>query len=620
MSNPLNTSSNSEKYEHKSDHEVNDTGYAKIKNDENSSRPDGKFKGLMIIKDIVDLYNNTNKLTDIPNILLNKTMSLVDAQKGAILLISRTGKKFRLFTGKGFKDPESEKSFLHDFKHFLPEILLEKKYITTDLKKVPSSKKNEQNELRSSAIYLPFSIKGKIIGVIFLALSKNGKYFNENEIDILNILIGEIEITLENNRLNRLLNKNLKVLKTKTAELEEANKSLQNEIGIRRYIEDEKEKLQSQLHIAQKLESLGTLAGGIAHNFNNLLMGIQGNATLICLGLDDENPVTKRVQNIEKLVRSGSRLTSQLLGYARKGQYEMSPINLNYIIKDICETFADTKKEITINEDLSEDLYRIIADANQIEQVLLNLFVNAADAMNNSGELFISTHNCTTDDFRDKPYTPRSELNYIVLTVKDTGEGMDEATMEKVFEPFFSTKEPGKGTGLGLASCYGIIKGHGGYIDVDSEPGKGSIFSIYLPASGKDITKSKERTETIRRGNGKILVIDDEELILEVSATIVKELGYSVIDAKSGKEAIVKFEEYKDEIDLVILDMVMPDLSGEEIYDLLRKIDPDVKVLLASGYTYNNRARALIDRGCNGFIKKPYSIVELSNKLSKITK
>ncbi len=408
-------------------------------------------------------------------------------------------------------------------------------------------------------------------------------------------------------------------IKLKAIEIEETNKNLQNEIKIRQYIEYEKEKLQSQLHVAQKLEALGTLAGGIAHNFNNLLMGIQGNASLIQLGIDEESPITKRVHNIEKLVRSGSRLTSQLLGYARKGQLEMVPVNLNYLIRDICETFVNTKKEISIHQELAEDLYKTMADANQIEQVLLNLFINAADAMPNSGHLYINTRNCNPDDFRNKPYAPRPELNYIHLTVRDTGEGMDEDTMERVFEPFFSTKAPGKGTGLGLASCFGIIKGHGGFIDVESEPERGSIFSIYLPASDKKPVENKERTGIIRRGSGKILVIDDEELILDVSVMIVKELGYSVIDAKNGREAIEKFEQFKDEIDMVILDMIMPDLSGEEVYDILKEIKPDVKVLLASGYTYNNRAKALIDHGCSGFIKKPYSIEELSNKLGRIT-
>ena len=581
------------------------------KRKENLKFSNNRINSLISIIEIVDLCNNTDRITRSYDTFLAKVMSLVDAQKGAIIFLSAKGNRFRVFTQKGIGAPEEKKSFRQAFQVILPSIFAGEKYIITGPK--------EGDEPLSSSIYLPFSIRGKIIGVVYLSTIDSEKHFNNYEISILNILTAQIGVTIENDRLNRRLNKNIQVLKTRTVELENANKNLQNEMEIRKYIEDEKEKLQSQLHVAQKLEALGTLAGGIAHNFNNLLMGIQGNATLIHLGLDNDNPISKRAQNIEKLVQSGSKLTSQLLGYARKGQYEMIPISLNYLIKDICETFANTKKEIMIHQELSEDLNKTMADASQIEQVLLNLFVNAADAMPNSGHLYISTRNCNSDDFKDKPYTPKPELNYILLSVRDTGEGMDKDVMKKVFEPFFSTKEPGKGTGLGLASCYGIIKGHGGFIDVDSEIGNGSIFRIYLPASDKNIFKDKDRIAAIKKGIGKILVIDDEELILEVSAMIVKELGYSVIEAKSGKEAVEKYKKYKKEIDMVILDMVMPDLSGEEVYDLLKKINPDIKVLLASGYAYDNRAKVLIERGCSGFIKKPYSIEELSIKLSRIT-
>jgi len=540
------------------------------------------------------------------------------AHKGAIILLSPTGNNFRILASKGLDDPGSKKSFIQNLRTSLPKILLEKKHIIEDIRDNGMQTDNELNSASSITIFSPFFLKEKIIGVVSLVLTEDYRLLNDHDINLLNIMMGEISFGIENNRLNRRLNKNIQALKLKTIELEQVNQNLENEIKVRRYIEEEKEKLQSQLHVAQKLEALGTLAGGIAHNFNNLLMGILGNATLIQIGLDDKNPVSKRAQNIEKLVQSGSKLTSQLLGYARKGQYEMTPINLNYLIKDICETFANTRKDIVINEDLAVNLNMTMADANQIEQVLLNLFVNAADAMPTSGQLYISTRNCSSDDFKDKPYTPKPDIDYILFSVKDTGEGMDKDVMGKVFEPFFSTKEPGKGTGLGLASCYGIIKGHGGFIDVDSERGKGTTFSIYLPASDKKSTVNREETKVLKKGSGKILVVDDEELILEVSATMVKELGYSVVDAKSGREAVYKFEKFKKEIDVVILDMVIPDLSGEEVFDLLKEIKPNVKVLLASGYTFNNRAKTLIERGCSGFIKKPYSIEELSNRLNNI--
>ncbi len=577
-----------------------------------------KTNELYFIKDIIKLLSKIDRISSLPDILLEKAMGLTRTKIGVILFSSSTGKKIRIVAQKGLEKPDCKDYLLKKFRSGIPEIISEKKSLIVNNSETLHEPDSDLNKIPSSMIYLPFLIRQKIIGVVILAHVDNNKSFTENTIETLNILIDETDFAFEKIRMKKESNKNIRTLKAKTIEIEETNRNLQNEIEIRKYIENEKEKLQSQLHVSQKLEALGTLAGGIAHNFNNLLMGIQGNATLIHISLDDKNPISKRAHNIEKLVQSGSKLTSQLLGYARKGQLEMTPIDLNQLVKEICETFANTKKEIVIHKDLADDLFRTIADANQIEQVLLNLFVNAADAMPNSGQLFISTRNCTSDDFKAKPYIPRPDLDYILLSVKDTGEGIDKDIMGKVFEPFFSTKEPGKGTGLGLASCYGIIKGHGGYIDVDSEPGKGATFNIYLPASDKIIIDDKDETENIKRGSGKILVIDDEELILEVSVMMVEELGYSVVDASNGKEAVEKYKKFKDEIDMVILDMVMPDLSGEEVFDLLKDINPRVRVLLASGYTFNNKAKTLIERGCIGFIKKPYSIEELSNRLTSL--
>ena len=576
-----------------------------------------KTKELYIVKDIFKLLSKTEIITNLPDILLEKAMRLTDTERGAILFTNPAGNRAHLVTQKGVDGPGSINILLNNLKSGIAEMSSMKKHLIIDNCEGGYSTGNASDKT-SSMIFLPFFIKQKIVGIIFLEHTKADIFFEEDHIDILNILIDETVFALDNIRLKTKLNRKIHELELKTLETVEVKTNLENEIQIRKYIEEEKVQLQSQLHVAQKLEALGTLAGGIAHNFNNLLMGIQGNATLIHLGLENETPVYKRAKNIEKLVKSGSKLTSQLLGYARKGQYEMTAINLNHLIKDICDTFKNTNKEIVIHEDLSENIFRTVADANQIEQALLNLFVNAADAMSGSGHIHISTRNCAPDDFRGKPYKPNPDFNYLLMTIRDTGEGMSEEVKARVFEPFFTTKDFGRGTGLGLASCYGIIKGHGGFIDVESEPGKGATFNIYLPASDKKISAHKDGTELIERGSGRVLVIDDEELILEVSVNIVKELGYSALAAKSGKDAVETFQHSKDEIDIVILDMVMPDLSGEEVFELIRQINPDVKVLLASGYTLNNRVKALIERGCMDFIKKPYSIAELSNKLSKI--
>jgi len=387
-------------------------------------------------------------------------------------------------------------------------------------------------------------------------------------------------------------------------------------LGIYRDI-TERNRLEAQLAQAQRMEALGTLAGGIAHNFNNLLMGIQGNASLMLLEIDPTHINCERIKNIEKSVQNGSRLTRQLLGYAREGRYEVRPISLNLVVEETSNTFGTTKKEITVHQDFAKDLYGIKADQGQIEQVLLNLNINAADAMPGGGDLFLKTMNVTHKDMKNKSYEAKPG-NYVLLTVRDTGMGMDKRTRERIFDPFFTTKGLAKGTGLGLASVYGIVKAHGGYIDVDSKKGHGTTFSIYLPASERKIEKPVKSARRTTEGAGTILLVDDEEMVLDVGVQLFKTLGYTVLEAKGGREAIEIYKESKDEIDIVLLDMIMPDVGGGEAYDRMKEINPDIKVLLSSGYSIDGQAAEIVDRGCDGFIQKPFNMKVLSQEVRKI--
>ena len=392
-----------------------------------------------------------------------------------------------------------------------------------------------------------------------------------------------------------------------------------NPIGTLVILRDisEKKRLESQLQYIERMEAIGTLAGGIAHDFNNLMMGMLGNISLILYDIGSESPYYEKLKNIEKLIQSGSKLTSQLLGYARKGKYEVRPINLNQLVEESSETFGRTRKEIVIHREFAEDLSSVMADEAQIQQILMNLFINAADAMPGGGDLFLKTLNVTHEDIRDKPYKPRSG-DYILLKVSDTGTGMGQKVMDRIFEPFFTTKDLGRGSGLGLASVYGIIKGHDGYIDVESEKGLGAIFSIYLPASEKSIQKTLEIPERIMEGNENILLVDDEALVINVGVQLLKKLGYTVLEAQSGREAIKIFMEDNHAIDMVILDMVMPDMSGGEVYDRIKRIDSNVKVLLSSGYSIDGQAAEILKRGCEGFIQKPYSMEDFSKKIREV--
>ncbi|MBW1707631.1 MAG: PAS domain S-box protein [Deltaproteobacteria bacterium] len=389
-----------------------------------------------------------------------------------------------------------------------------------------------------------------------------------------------------------------------------------NPAGILVVLRDtsKRKKLEARLQQTGRMESLGTLAGGIAHDFNNLLMGIQGRTSLMRIDKDSSHPDFEHLKGIEDYVNSAADLTKQLLGFARGGKYEVRPTDINDLIKKSSTMFGRTKKEIRIHPKYQEDIRTVEVDQGQIDQVLMNLYVNAWQAMPWGGDLYLATENVTIDENYVKPFYV-GPGKYVKISVTDTGVGMDKATQERIFEPFFTTKEMGRGTGLGLASVYGIIKNHGGFINVYSEKGEGATFNIYLPASESGVSgRMKEISEDVRHGSETVLFVDDEEMIIEVGEQLIEGLGYRVLTARSGKEAIEIYRENKDQIDMVILDMIMPDMGGGEAYDRLKEIDPDVKVLLSSGYSINAQSAEIVNRGCNGFIQKPFNMKQLSRK------
>jgi len=379
----------------------------------------------------------------------------------------------------------------------------------------------------------------------------------------------------------------------------------------------ERKRLESQLLQAQKMEAIGTLAGGVAHAFNNILMGIQGYVSLMMLEIDKDHPYYGRLERIEEQVQSAADLTKQLLGFARGGRYETKPLNINELVKKTLSMFGRTRKEITITGKYADDLWAVQADQSQIEQVLINLYVNAWHAMPSGGQLFLETNNITL-------YGETARLHnlqpgrYVKVSVTDTGTGMDEKTRQRIFEPFFTTKEMGRGTGLGLAIVYGIIGGHGGAINVYSEPGCGTIFTIYLPASEQEILGERESVPEILRGTETILLVDDEAAVLTVTREVLESLGYTVFVAATGEEALASYEAAGENINLVILDMVMPGMSGGNTFEHLRALAPAVKAILSSGYAINGQAQKIIDRGCRGFLQKPYTALDLSRKIREV--
>jgi len=407
------------------------------------------------------------------------------------------------------------------------------------------------------------------------------------------------------------------LVKERTRDLQKSNEQLRNEIEIRKEKEEALKRSQERLHQIQRLQGIGTLAGGVAHDFNNLLMGIQGNISLMMLKTDPLAYNYNKLKTIESCIISGTKLTQQLLGFARGGKYMAKLLDLNRTVIDTARMFGRTRKEIQIQEDIARDLWAVVADKNQMEQVLLNIYINAWQAMPSGGTILIDAKNMVLDTPFSKAFDIRPG-RYVCVSISDTGIGIDPSIQTRIFEPFFTTKEMGRGTGLGLASSYGIIKNHGGAIDFVSRPGNGTTFYIYLPASEADVEPESVMSDIISRGSETLLLIDDEEVILQVGQPMLESLGYKVMTALDGKTAVEIFRQFSGEIALVILDVIMPGMSGCEIFDALKAINPRVQVLLASGYSLSGQAEEILSRGCVGFIQKPFSLEQLSVRLRDI--
>lgn len=380
-------------------------------------------------------------------------------------------------------------------------------------------------------------------------------------------------------------------------------------------------RLEAQVQQSQRMESIGTLAGGIAHDFNNLLMGIQGSVSVMFLDINPDHSHFENLKLIERCIKSGAKLTQQLLGFARRGKYVVTPCNLNEIVNRTSLIFGHTRKEITIHIKQNKELQTVNVDMGQIEQVLLNMYVNAWQAMPDGGDLYIETDNVAIDaQYNEKKLYHTPPGKYVKVSVTDNGTGMDKKTLKRIFEPFFTTRHMGTGTGLGLASAYGIIKNHNGIINCYSELGHGSTFNIYLPVSSSEVKIIEDKTISTKASldNETILLVDDEEVVAQGCRQVIEALGCNVFVALGGEDAIKIYKENQDKIDLVILDMIMPNMSGSETYDRLKEMNPEIKVLLSSGYSIRGQATDILDRGCNGFIQKPFNIGQLSQKIREI--
>ncbi len=397
-----------------------------------------------------------------------------------------------------------------------------------------------------------------------------------------------------------------------------------NAVKAYRELEDrtaEKIMLERQLRQAQKMESIGRLAGGIAHDFNNVLSIIMGYSDLLLALVSPDDPMREQIQLIHDSGNRAATLTRQLLAFSRKQVLEKKIISINTIVQDFLKILGKMAGEdIIFTTYLAEKSCTVEADPGQIEQIIMNLIVNAKDSMPGGGKIIIETAEVQLDrHYVDK----RIEVKpgkYVLLAISDTGEGMDEDVLPKIFDPFFTTKEQGKGTGLGLATVYGIVKQHDGYIYAYSEKEKGTTFKIYFPASNKttEETENKSTAAALLQGNETILIVDDSPSIRQLIVDILKPLGYKCLQAGSGKDAIDTVREYSGEVHLLLTDVVMPGMSGRDLSTIIGKERPEMKVIFMSGYTENIIVHhGVLEQGIT-YIAKPITPSALTQKIRSV--
>jgi len=398
--------------------------------------------------------------------------------------------------------------------------------------------------------------------------------------------------------------------------------SIDNVLQRLNTIEAEKKHREDQLRHAQKMEAIGRLAGGVAHDFNNILQSIQSHTQLLLMSKNKNDPDYSKLKYIEKSAQRASQLTKQLLAFSQKAEAHLMPLNINELLFNVKRLLDRIIPDnITISLHLQKELRPVLADSSHLEQMITTLVVNSQEAMLHGGRLVIETKNVALDDNYCRTHMGAKPGEYAQIVITDTGSGMEPEVMEHLFEPFYTTKKVGQGTGLGLAMVYGIVKSHGGYITCHSELNVGTTFTIYLPViTAGNAPAERDEAETITqlpRGQGTILLVDDEETLRQVGKEFLEIQGYTVITAATGEEALELYEKRQGLVDLVILDLVMPGMGGRACLKKILQVNPKQKIIIISGFSADAQAREVIEDGASGFLSKPYDLSGLLEVISQ---
>ncbi len=413
----------------------------------------------------------------------------------------------------------------------------------------------------------------------------------------------------------------------RTAELVVVNEKYKQEIEERKQAEEALQKAHDELEKRvekrtaelNKIKAINTLAGGIAHQFNNALSGITGNIDLIEMDLPDNENMAGYIRQMKGSADRMTKLTEQLLAYARGGKYQAETISLNAFVENVLPLIQHgIDHRIKIETDLLTDVLNINADPVQMQMIFSAILTNASEAIEGEGRIRISIRGAEIDDEFVKYHSALKPGYHACLEVDDNGKGMDNEIRSKIFEPFFTTKAPGRG--LGMAAAYGIVKNHNGWISVYSEAGRGTVVRIYLPAIEAPAKIPATPKRALPQDSGTILLVEDEEIVRDVSRALLERLGYHVLAAVNGQEAVNIAKSYDENIDLALLDIILPDIEGKEVYPQLMEARPNLKVIVCSGYSIDGPARQILDAGAQGFIQKPFNLSALLEKLEEVLK